>query len=210
MAADSERYSVTAISMSGESVVIDDLAENDPYELFLRRLEGEAGLETADSEMRATVVVDDVPLCGIDSESKLGVLGILPDAEILFVMRRVAFEVQVGMQVNVTDAGTKDVNGTYIAFQNRSGTISFLLNGKSGPERRIAWYPAEQTDRVWPAGWYFEEGPVRSARGIYFQPSYSAKCLPLDGWTPYIAASFCRPGAAPSPNLEPIFGDESC
>merc|ERR1712048_1242763 len=99
-------------------------------------------------------------------------------------------------------SGTQCVNGVYVAHNNNSGTVTF--HHEDRPDQRIAWYPSSEINetRTWPAGWYFEEGPIRSARGIYFQPSYSQKCLPLEGWEIYQARSFCRPGSRPGPSIE--------
>lgn len=207
--------------MAGESFVISGLSEEDTLPSLTCKVEAALGLEV-DAQRRVTLLHEHCPLAGT---KRLTELGVQPGAELLCVMRRAAFEVHEGMKVHVT-AGTASVVGSYVARPNKSGTMTF--HHTSRENQRIAWYPKqEETTTVkrvtcfefprynvfhevkasWPAGWYFECRPVRSARGIYFQPSYSHRCLPLEGWQVYVAPTFCDPGKPPMPEITVLEDD---
>ncbi|CAE7800399.1 unnamed protein product [Symbiodinium sp. CCMP2592] len=211
-------WSVTAITMAGESFEIPDLSGEDTLPSLTCKVEAALGLEV-DAQRRVTLLHEHCPLAGT---KRLAELGVQPGTELLCVMRRAAFVVHEGMKVHVM-AGTASVVGSYIARPNKSGTMTF--HHTSRENQRIAWYPKQETTTVkyhslddpdhvyreakasWPAGWYFEGRPVRSARGIYFQPSYSHRCLPLEGWQVYFAPTFCDPGNPPMPEITVVEDD---
>ncbi|CAE7866613.1 unnamed protein product [Symbiodinium microadriaticum] len=100
----------------------------------------------------------------------------------------------------------------------------------SRENQRIAWYPKQETTTVkrvtwdhnvfrevkasWPAGWYFECRAVNFWMGypslvsfLTSKPSYSHRCLPLEGWQVYVAPTFCDPGKPPMPEITVLEDD---
>mmetsp|Transcript_133710 Transcript_133710/g.231372 ORF Transcript_133710/g.231372 Transcript_133710/m.231372 type:complete len:216 (+) Transcript_133710:63-710(+) len=180
-----ELLDLTFVTMTGTRTTATGVPASSTLMELRARAEAELGIS---DDCHAKLCLDGRAFDQADLDQSLTDLNISDGAELLCVMQKAIFQVEDGLKVLVSGAGTETVNGIY----TYNAVLKTFVHGDN-KRLNIYWYPANS----WPAAWYISEG----IWGVYVQASYSASCLPVAEWQIYEGSS-SSPGLAPPPTIE--------